>query len=245
GIWPKQISGFNYWIAWPQYQIHDIFFDFHSASLASNDQTFKSLQYNLIARPPLSQYNASGVLPAGMTLPDPAAEDGFYKSIADAGGIGENFACCVTDTSAGSQAQAYRAYAWAQGSGANQSELRWANLLLFVSRGFTSRYVHAGMFYRLVEEQSLPRSDFAGGWRGSSSTLDITGFPTDVSTGSANAQRLWIDRLHAHTYGIFDYYFMTGDESIRDTISQGFSDWLLNTGLTNNAASGPQRALGV
>ncbi len=24
GIWPKQISGFNYWIAWPQYQVHDI-----------------------------------------------------------------------------------------------------------------------------------------------------------------------------------------------------------------------------
>ncbi len=101
------------------------------------------------------------------------------------------------------------------------------------------------MFYRLVEEQSLPRSDFANGWRGSTSSLSITGFPNDASNGSNNALRLWIDRLHGHIYGIFDYYFMTGDESIQDTISQGFSDWLLNTKLTNNAANGPQRAIGL
>ena len=245
GIWPRQINGFNYWIAWPQYQIHDIFFDFHSAPLSSNDNTFKSLQYNLIARPPLSQYNISGVLPPGMTLPDPVAEDNFYKSIATADGVGQNYACCVTDTSASSQAQTYRIYAWGQGSAANQAELRWANLLLFVSRGFTGRYVNSEMFYRFVEEQSLPRSDFANGWRGSGASLSMSGFPNDSSTGSANTMRLWIDRLHAHVYGIFDYYFMTGDESIKDTISQGFSDWLLNTGLTNNAANGPQRAIGV
>ncbi len=245
GIWPKQISGFNYWIAWPQYQVHDLFFDFHSASLSSNDNAFKSMQYDLIARPSLAQYNRSGVLPPGLTLPDPAAEDAFYKSVAAADGVADKFACCVTDTSAGNQAQTYRAYAWGQGSALNQAELRWANLLLFVSRGFTSRYVHAEMFYRFVEEQALPRSDFANGWRGSTSSLNITGFPNDTSTGSANAQRNWIDRLHAHIYGIFDYYFMTGDESKRDCISQGYSDWLLNTKLTSNAGNGPQRAVGI
>lgn len=249
GIWPKGITGgLTYWTPWPQYQINDYFYVFHDSALSSDLNSFLGLQYPLIARYGRDYLNGSGVLPPGMALADPTAEDAFYTSIAVAQGISTSFACCPSDGNTTIESgfpNQTRSYAQGQGSDANQAELKWADLLLFQTRGFTGRYLWAEMFYRFTLENALARSDFSGGWRGSGATLTATGFPTDASSNSAASLRNWIDRLHAHYYGIFDWYGMTGDGSVLDGIQQGFYDWLTNATLTINYADGPQRALGV
>jgi hypothetical protein len=249
GIWPSEISGYNYWIAWPQYQTHTFFLNFHTSALSSPNNTFLGLQYQLIAQFGLTQLNASGILPQGMILPDTGAEDNFYKSIAIQYGYSQTFACCVTDTSASYYAQVTRYYAWGQGSSANQADFRWGNMILFQTRGFTSRYAYAEMFERYIADNALARSDFAGGWRGTSATLGQLGFPKDTSANLSNTLRGWEDQanylLHAHIYSLFDWYALTGDEAYKDAITQGMYDMVANTNLPSQVGNGPPRALGA
>src|SRR5258708_10684401 len=88
-------------------------------------------------------------------------------------------------------------------------------------------------------EQSFPRSDYNAGlefnWRDSAvaSAVDSQGFPSNIATLNNNigcdvgvpiCGSNWIDTQHAHWYGMTDYYFLTGDETIKDAIEDGVTD---------------------
>ena len=231
GIWPDQSlfqggSGQQYFQSWPQYSIHTLYLNFHSSGASNPATAFHTFQYNLIARAPRVQYSNSGVLP--YVLGDPKEEDSYYKSL--------GMWCCITDNNS---PHAFRYYGWTAGGGGNQSEFRWADLMLWVQRGHVGRYLNSANFYRFQTEQVFPRSDLNGTspfhWRDVSippSNIDGGGFPTINSLnnnigcdpGETQCGRNWIDDQHAHWYGMIDYYFMTGDESIKDAIQAGPSD---------------------
>jgi len=231
GIWPDQSlfqagGGQQYFQSWPQYSIHTLYLNFHGSAVSNPSAEFGKFQYNLIARAPRIQYSTSGVLP--FALIDPAEEDTYYKSL--------GMWCCVTDNDT---PHVFRFYAWATGGGGNQSEFRWADLMLWVQRGFVGRYLNSAAFYRFQTEQVFPRSDYNGStpfhWRDASippSNLDRGGFPTITSLNNnlgcdpseKQCGRNWIDDQHAHWYGMIDFYFMTGDESVKDAIQAGVSD---------------------
>ena len=60
--------------------------------------------------------------------------------------------------------------------------------------------------------------------------LDGYGFPSNVkSANTAPVNRTWIDEEHAHWYGMGDYYFLTGDETVKDQMLDGVGDRFLNT----------------
>jgi Big-like domain-containing protein/exo-rhamnogalacturonan lyase-like protein/centrosomal CEP192-like protein len=231
GIWPDQTlfqagGGQQYIQSWPQYSVHTLYLNFHSSALSNASAEFPAFQYNLIARAPGTQYSTSGVLP--FALEDPAEEDSYYKSL--------GMWCCVKDYN---NPSVFRNYSWATGGGGNQSEFRWADLMLWLQRGHVGRYLNSSDFYRFQTEQVFPRSDFNGTtpfhWRDASipaSNLDGSGVPAMASLnnnigcdpGETQCGRNWIDDQHAHWYGMIDYYFMTGDESINDAIQAGASD---------------------
>ena len=231
GIWPDQSlfqsgGGQQYNQSWPQYSTHTLYLNFHSSALSSPSAEFHAFQYNLIARAPRIQYTTSGVLP--FALGDPTEEDSYYKSL--------GMWCCIKDNNT---PDVFRSYSWATGGGGNQSEFRWADLMLWLQRGYVGRYLNSANFYRFQSEQVFPRSDFNGTtpfhWRDASipaSNLDSGGFPVITSLnnnigcdpGETQCGRNWIDDQHAHWYGMIDYYFMTGDESIKDAIQAGASD---------------------
>jgi len=239
GIWPDQSlflsgGGQEYFQSWPQYSIHTLYLNFHSSALSNPSAEFRKFQYNLIARAPRAQYSDSGVLP--FALIDPTEEDNYYKSL--------GMYCCTADNPS---PKVYRYYSWPNGGGGNQSEFRWADLMLWIQRGYTGRYVNSANFYRFQTEQVFPRSDDNGGipfhWRDTSvpaSDLDSGGFPSNISSlnnnigcdpGETQCGRNWIDNQHAHWYGMIDYYFMTGDESIKDAIEAGASDMFGNPNI--------------
>jgi hypothetical protein len=231
GIWPDQSlyqsgGGQQYNQSWPQYSTHTLYLNFHSSALPSPSAEFQAFQYNLIARAPRIQYTTSGVLP--FALGDPTEEDSYYKSL--------GMWCCIKDNNT---PDVFRSYSWATGGGGNQSEFRWADLMLWVQRGYVGRYLNSADFYRFQTEQVFPRSDFNGTtpfhWRDASipaANLDGSGVPAITSLnsnigcdpGETQCGRNWIDDQHAHWYGMIDYYFMTGDESIKDAIQAGASD---------------------
>ena len=235
GIWPDQSlflsgGGQPYFQSWPQYSIHTLFLNFHSSALSDPSVDFLKFQYPLIARAPRDQYNTSGVFP--FALMDPHEEDGYYKSL--------GMSCCIKDIPS---PKIFRNYGWTAGGGDNQFEFRWADLMLWIQRGYTGRYVNSANFYRFQTEQVFPRSDYNGAtpfhWRDASvppSVLDSTGLPTINSLnnsigcdpGETQCGRNWIDNQHAHWYGMIDYYFLTGDESMKDAIQAGASDMFGN-----------------
>jgi hypothetical protein len=229
GIWPDQTlfgSGEQQYIqSWPQYSISTFYLDFHSSKPDDLDAEFKKLQYELLARVSRSDYDKSQALL--YPLIDPAQEDRYLKSL--------GLACCVSDISS---PYAYRTYNWPMAGAGNQAEMRWSDLMLWLQRGFVARYVDAAHFYRFQAEQVFPRSDYNENapfnWRDRpGSELDPAGFPENIISLNSDigcdprvikCGRNWIDNAHAHWYGMIDYYFLTGDEFIRDAIENGASD---------------------
>jgi len=254
GIWPNQSvfgeGGQQYFQSWPQYSLHTLYLNFHSSKLSDPSAEFQTFQSPLIARARISSYNDSGAF--FYPLLDPKDEDNYYRSL--------GVKCCIEDYAA---AKIYRAYAWPNGGGGNQEEMRWADLMLWLQRGFVGRYLDASNFYTFQIEQVFPHSDYNGSerfhWRDISDSalaLTVDGFPgqlrslnndIDCDPGEKTCGRNWIDVQHAHWYGMIDYYFITGDEFVKDAIEDGASDVYGNpkVGLVRNGTYWNSRDIGA
>lgn len=243
GVWPDQslspihaAAGIPYYQGWPQYSIHDLFINFHSAGLTSPSADFLKFQHYLLARAPGSWYNSAGVF--FYPLMDPAEEDNYWAGLSSTYGFRWNRnSPAVADKTP----QIFRVYAWPSPGGGNQSEVRWGYIEQWLTRGLTGRFLRAAHFYRYQAEQAFPRSDMnASGngtfrWRTHSPTSDLDGygFPSGIqSANKAYVNRTWIDQEHGHWYGMGGYYFLTGDETIKDQMLDGVGDRFLNPATT-------------
>jgi hypothetical protein len=171
--------------------------------------------------------------------------------------------------SQGYELNVYHYYVWSASGPHNQEEFRWSNLQVFLKRGYPGRYLDSAHFYRLQAEKVFPHSDGTSPtdstvngftWRSrppagtTSAELDGFGYPLMGCAGnlpgygcgySANSTKSftdWPDPLHAHWYGMTDYYFLSGDETIRESMTPR-KDWYLNANTYqgkhyNNAAGG-------
>ena len=239
GIWPDQsLSPINpraaipYYQAWPQYSVHDLYVNFHAAQLSSPGAEFLKFQHYLMARAPIAYYNSANVF--FYPLLDPAEEDSYWTGVSARYGFRWNGnSPAISDLTP----KSFRLYAWRSPGGSNQSEVRWGHVEQWLTRGLTGRYLIASHFYRYQVEQAFPRSDMnassvsAFRWRTHSpaSELDGYGFPANVqSANSAYVNRTWIDQEHAHWYGMGDFYFLTGDETVKDQMLDGVGDRFLN-----------------
>ena len=239
GIWPDQTlsmarpeDAIPYYQSWPQYSIQDLYLNFHGAALTSPGTEFLKFQHFLMARAPIDYYNKAQVF--FYPLLEPAEEDAYWTRLAPVYGFEwARKSPAVADRSP----QVFRLYAWRSAGGTNQSETRWGWIEQWLTRGLTGRFLTAAHFYRYVAEQAFPRSDSnasaTGGfhWRSHSpaSDLDALGFPSNIHSLNAEyVNRIWIDQEHAHWYGMPDYYFLTGDESIKDQLLDGVADRFLN-----------------
>ena len=139
----------------------------------------------------------------------------------------------------------YRTYTWPVGGPSNQEEFRWADLQKFLQRGFTGRFLNSAHFYRFLAEKGWAHDDGVSSsdstvnhfnWRDRTHTalphaeLDNTGNPLVSCGQQSNCNKLanssksfvsWVtlDLLHTHWYGMPDYYFLTGDETMREAMT--------------------------
>ncbi len=226
GIWPNQElyqggGGQPYYQGWPLYSIHDLFFNFHDKSLPDPANEFLAFQHYLVARASISHYNSSGVL--DYPLLDSSEEDAYLRTFPVPVHLRER------------PPKIFRYYAWGVAGSGTQHELRWSDLRDFLESGFTGRYLFAAHFYRMVLEQSFPRSD-GFEWRTHPlEELGPQGFPTNRSGNATYVYKNWMDDEHAHWYGLINYYFMTGDEAAKDQLEDGVKDRYLNTRIPYNS----------
>jgi hypothetical protein len=238
GIWARQNSQ-PYYQTWPQWSTHDLYLNFHAAA-ASPANEFLKFQHYLVGRAPIAHYNAAKVF--AYPLIDPTVEDNFYKATAAAAApaLTASTICCIQDvgtTTSNWPLNVFRFYAWGSGGGANQTEFRWSYLLNFLTRGMTGRYLNAAHFYRFQSESAFPHSD-GFNWRDQTGQYDGFGFPTATSANSSLSFRNWKDQEHGHWYGMTDYYFLTGDEAIKEALLDGPKDWFLNPNTYQNGVAG-------
>ena len=260
-----------YYQAWPQYSVNqDIYLNFHASTPSSLSNEYLKLQHFLVGRAAASHYNATAVFPASTTkLIDGGTEDSFYTSVGTAAvpGISSAKACCIQDYGLTDTfkfpLKVWKFYPWSDSGGGNQTEFRWSHLLDFLERGWTGRYLDSYNFYRFQAGTAYPMSD-GFDWRShtsnatqaaaprcssGSTTGELSGFGTPQAR-SANCDlgsRLWHDQEHNHTYGILDYYFMTGDENANDGV-EAMLDWAIPMGTYQSGANGGvwnARAVGV
>jgi hypothetical protein len=248
GIWPRQNTR-TYHQAWPQWSTHDLYFNFHDSALAAPADDFLKFQHYLVARASVSHYNDSAVFP--WPLVEPAVEQAWYEGVGAAGvpALAGSSAWPYPDHSvtAGSL-DIHRFRAWAQGGGENQMELRWGYMMNFLTRGHVGRYLTAAHTYRFQTDDVFPHSDgFA--WRDQSVDPGY-GRPEGAAWTSQNdteAFRSWIDSQHQHWSGMMDYYFLTGDELVKEAILDGPLDMYTtpNTYGTDFALLGASREVGA
>ncbi len=126
-------------------------------------------------------------------------------------------------------------------------ELRWSYLMNYLSRGMTGRYLQAAHFYRFQTDDVFPHSD-GFTWRDQTSAIEPGfGRPNVASLNSSEAFRAWIDSQHQHWSGMLDFYFLTGDELVKEAILDGPLDLYTtpNTYGTTCALLGASREVGA
>ena len=231
GIWAAENS-VPYYQAWPQYNTHDLFVNFHATTPASRENEFLKFQHYLLARAAYAWYNSTGVFP--YALVDPSVEDAFYTNTATGASptLSSSKGCCIQEfgTTPGNwqQLEATRYWSWHNPGGGNQTEFYWSYLLNWITRGFTGRYLAAAHKYRFQQDFAFPRSD-GFSWNSHPSDLGSDGLPATTSlnnNGTVTPGNFnWIDEEHGHWYGMVDFYNMTGDDGIKDQLNDGVLDY--------------------
>lgn len=239
-----------YYQAWPQYSIHNVFLEFNTSQPTSAANDFLKFQYPLVGRADYSWYNQSAVFPYPMLS---AAEENAYYADAFGTASPSVTARAAVDLPIGNTTNAdilcqgfvcvFPYYNWAATGGGNQMEFRLAHLFDFIRRGFTGGYLKSSYFYKFMAEWAFPRSD-GFSWSTQSAT-QYYDYPTATSTNSALTTGKWNmahgaylenDSEHANGQGLPEYYFLSGDETIKEA-AQEYADMYLNTVSTSNYAS--------
>ena len=250
---------------WPQWEIETLFVNFHATAPASPKNDFLKFQHPLLARADVAYYNAANVF--RVPLPTAAEEDAFYvgaqSAVAQANGYPQlNEYCtngatsnCFRDrqtlgASVSPPIYMSRDYTWHSGGSGNQAEYRWGDLLNFIKRGQGGRFLNSKYFYLYQQSTvSWPHCDGTSvtdaivndcTWRSHPNVLDGYGRPYYGYVASANStlgMTDWFETLHFHWYGQPDYYFMTGDETIKEAMDP-LKDWYMNSNTYQNGMSG-------
>lgn len=186
--------------AWPASATKEAYLIFHASAPAYSTEFLKQ-QHPLLARATPAYYNASGVFP--YPIADPAQEDAYYLSTQAAATpainlsnfcYGNGSTNCTPDRGADPSLLAngmglgmYRGYVWPDGGPSNQEEFRWNDLLKFLQRGHTGRWVNSSQFYRFfaADRGIGPHAD---GISSTDSTPNNFSWHTRIHGGQANAE---------------------------------------------------------
>jgi hypothetical protein len=226
-----------YYQAWPAYKVTNLFLIFHDRKLDAKNETqqFLKMEYPLIARAPIAQYNDASVFIYPIVSAN--EEDKYFDDLAQH--YGRHGWTKLRDA----PPRMTRWYSWAAGSSANQVEYRYADLVhRWLARGQTGRYINTAWFVRFQEQFGWPRAD-GFRWAMHIPTTDLTpydGYPSKCSQDSlctdsggmmpANHENAYQDLVgvsdnsawgHGHWWSLIYYYYMTGDEDANDVLKDG------------------------
>ncbi len=240
GIWARENNTTStssatqnqpYYMPWPQWSINDVYLNFHAGPDSTLSSDFLKLQHYLVAAAAPAYYNTCNVF--FEPLLDPTEESTYYNSVASSASpavTAPSIQDLGTVDTYNWPLNAWRYYPWPTGGVSNQMEFRLTHVQDFLRRGFTGNYLDSAHFYKFIAEKAFPMSD-GFNWRTSPATdTQYVGYPVATSANSTLGIKDWVepDEEHSHWYGMPDYYFLSGDETIHDGIIEGPKDSFLN-----------------
>ncbi|MBI2036007.1 MAG: hypothetical protein HYT12_05010, partial [Candidatus Liptonbacteria bacterium] len=182
-----------------KHEEREIIWDFHSAA-GDNKKTLYRVQYPLIAQAPFSHYQNTKAIFGQNEFVTPSEQTKFFT---DMGHPELN-----PNLSAMWMYILYRSHGWGTGGGGNQTDFPLNDLQDFLRTGNPGFYL-LGEQRTLFNNTALVRSD----------TDIASGFDPDPNWRSLSGG--FIDMEHAHVLSIPFYYYLTGNEWIKD----GFLDY--------------------
>lgn len=196
--WGKRNTKTALALAFGKYDAREIAWDFHTAAVSNKGVLFR-LQHPLIARAPLTQYMSGKMFFGQSGLVTPAQQTQFFTDLgkaADSPVLGDVIPPAIN-----------RYYSWNSGGGGNQTDFALYDLLDFVRTGFAGYYVRAEIFTHFVNNQ-IPHSD---------GPLPSSFDPDWLRGSSINGG--YVEMEHANIIAGFIYYLMTGNEAIREGLT--------------------------
>ncbi len=206
GLWPKykKTNGYNnpantYWFPFGNHETNEVLYEFHDSSTTASakDNAIKAFDYPLVARPTNFEWvRDSGAL-EGYDLVTAAEETQFYSSLG------------LTPQPFNHRFGVVHNHNYRAGGGDNQHDLRLEALLQWLRRGgkFAEGYLYAQEYARHNADKAIKHSDDFAGAR------DPFSLPNSDKIGFSP-----FDGEHKHAQHLPYYYFLSGDERIKEGI---------------------------
>ena len=201
-LYSKRNGGRNIGMAFGKHDTHEVMWDFH-AGTTNGILTLYSLQYPLIARTDLAYYIRAKALFGQQELVTEAEQNKFYSELTPNNRQGPSLANPAMTV--------FRSWQWSKPGGSNQIDFPLGQLFDFLRTG-------RGGFYLLGQQRTIwnmesaigMSDDFSGFYQGDATVLHpFTATIPQLSRG-------WADTEHANFGSIPFYYFISGDESVKE-----------------------------
>lgn len=243
---PKENS-VNHYIEWPSWnELTDVFVNFHTSNPSSLSNDFLKFQHYLISHADYAYYNSTLALPTQMI--SPTVEDTYVTDVVNAASPsisgGNKWATSNLTTAsdfgttvANFPLQIISRFAWDL-----EQEYRYGYLLTWIRRGWPGNYLQASHFSRHHLQYMLPHSD-GFDWRtghGAPGGATLNGFgqpetlvenaqnrTLGTHSNGASVYVNWRDQEHGFWFSMIHYYWMSGDEFVRDALVDQQKDWFV------------------
>ena len=209
GLWPKEKEG-GYWIRFASHNTFEVMYDFHGRR-NDPEHSMKRFQYPLAAKAPVEWYNesAEGLYPLYnfVSFKDERrfAEDNGWDYSKQAAGRDQPL-------------RIFRYFYWGWGGFANQHDFARINIVNFLRD--TENAYRAGEYFLYSEARFNYNADWAIYHSDDYRCTDCTkrGWGPRENRSKTIQNGVTYDYEHPHWYGLPLYYYMTGDERIKESI---------------------------
>ncbi len=210
GLWPQE-NEVGYWIRYGSHNTFEIMYDFH---VGHNDPagSMKRFQYPLLAKAPVDWYNHSvnGIYPL-YNFVSFADEKDYVK------GKGWDYSVGWRKP----KMKIWRYHYWGHGGFLNQHDFARISLVNFLRE--TENISKAGEYFLYSEARFNYNADWAVYH---SDDYDLSAFDQGkwrISQPKENSDKAGLAKVvfeweHPHWYGLPLYYYITGDEHIKETV---------------------------
>jgi len=216
GLWPEE-NGQGYWIRFGSHNTFEVMYDFHSKRSEAGD-SMKRFQYPLVGKAPAEWYNeiAERLYPL-YNFVSFRDERRFIE--------GKGWTYGKKALNRGTNMKVFRYFYWGWGGFENQHDFARISLVNFLRD--TENANRAGEYFLYSEARFNYNADWAIYHSDDYACTDCTrrGYGPQENKAKTIQNGVTFDYEHPHWYGLPLYYYLTGDERIRESV-EDFGDIL-------------------
>jgi hypothetical protein len=204
GLWPRE-NNVGYWIRFGSHNTFEVMYDFHARKTNSED-SMKKFQYPLIAKasPEWYNLNVQGIYPLY-----------HFVSFADEAKYVKRKGWDYKVGKRNPRMKVWRYHYWGQGGFLNQHDFARIALVNFLRD--TGNVTRAGEYYLYADARFNYNADWAI-YHSDDYDHEKIQYSPKEHKDKARLAKVIFEIEHMHWYGLPLYYYLTGDERIKEAI---------------------------